>query len=60
MKIAQEVRIAPSLKDTNLVHSDVEVKFPGTEIEPSDGFDGDKHQLARLGKKQVLQVLFLV
>lgn len=56
MKVQQETQAPQDSKDTDLFHSEVELKYPSTDVEPQGGYDGDEDQLARLGKKQVLRV----
>ena len=53
MRSAQEIR---DLKETDLLHSKIDVKDLSADIEPRGDYDGDEDQLARLGKKQVLKV----
>ena len=56
MKSHQEIQAPQDSKDTDLFHSEIEIKGSSTDVEPQRGYDGDEDHLARLGKKQVLRV----
>ena len=59
MTSPQEIRALQNLKDTDAVHSTREIKDLSTYVEPQGDYNGDEDRLARLGKKQVLQVRHL-
>ena len=59
MTSPREIRAFQNLKDTDAVHSTVENKDLSTYDEPQGDYHGDEDRLARLGKKQVLQVRHL-